>query len=95
MSDPQSEQHYDCMNRFIQLANSLKDEGMPVAVINWAMMTASAHYATYSVAGNTGGLNDSGIEKITDAYRQNLRQVQEVKKAQLQAEGAEIRQKDA
>ena len=79
MSDAQSEQHYNCMNRFIELANTLKDEGVPVAVINWAMMTASAHYATYSVAGNTGGLNDSGIEKITDAYRQNLRQVQEVK----------------
>ena len=95
MSDPQSEQHYKCMNRFIELANSLKDEGVPVAVINWAMMTASAHYSTYSVAGNTGGLNDSGIEKITDAYRQNLRQVQAVKKAQLEAEGAEIKQKDA
>ena len=95
MSDSQSEQHHHCMNRFIQLANSLKDEGVPVAVVNWVMMTASAHYATYSVAGNMGGLNDSGIEKITDAYRQNLRQVQDVKKAQLQAEGAEIRQKDA
>ena len=95
MSDPQSEQHYECMNRFIELANSLKDEGVPVAVINWAMMTASAHYSTYSVAGNAGGLNDSGLEKITDAYRQNLRQVQAVKKAQLEAEGAEIKQKDA
>jgi hypothetical protein len=95
MSDTQSEQHYECMNRFIELANSLKDEGKPVAVINWAMMTASAHYATYSVAGNTGGLNDSGIEKITDAYRQNLRQVQDVKKAQLEAQGATIEQKDA
>ena len=94
MSETQSEQHFDCMNRFIALANTLKDEGVPVAVVNWAMMTASAHYATYSVAGNSGGLNDSGIEKITDAYRQNLRQVQDVKKAQLQSEGAEIRQKE-
>jgi len=94
MSDNQSEQHFTCMNRFIELANTLKDEGIPVAVVNWAMMTASAHYATYSVAGNSGGLNDSGIEKITDAYRQNLRQVQDAKKAQLEAEGAVIEQKD-
>ena len=27
MSDTQSEQHYECMNRFIELANTLKDEG--------------------------------------------------------------------
>ena len=95
MSDEQSNQHYACMNRFIELANELKDEGMPVAVVSWAMMTASAHYSTYSVAGNTGGLNDSGIEKITDAYRQQLKQVQEVKKAEIEARGGVIQQKDA
>lgn len=94
MSDSQSDQHHECMNQFIDLANTMKNGGVPTEVVSWAMMTASAYYVTYSVAGNSGGLNESGIEKITDAYRQNLRQVQEVKKAQVLAQGGEIKQKE-
>ena len=46
------------------------------------MMTASAVYATYSVAGNDGRPQSfSGIDKIASAYRDVLVQVQEARKA--------------
>jgi hypothetical protein len=70
------------MQRFIDLANAMKDEGVPVNVVSWALMTASGIYATYSVAGNSGGLNPSGVEKVADAYKQNLRNIQALRKAQ-------------
>ena len=82
MSDDQAQKHDECMQRFIDLANSMKDEGVPVNVISWGLMTASGIYATYSVAGNSGGLNPSGIEKIADAYKQNLTNIQALRKAE-------------
>lgn len=89
MSDAQREQHDDCMKRFIDLANAMKDEGVPVNMVSWALMTASGVYATYSVAGNAGGLNPSGIEKIADAYKQNLTNIQALKRAQQPSEQGE------
>ena len=74
--------HDECMRRFIDLANEMKNEGAPVDVVSWSLMSASAIYTTYSVAGNEGGLNDSGIDKVADAYRRNLANIQELKKAQ-------------
>ncbi len=68
------------MQRFIDLANGMKDEGVPVTVVSWALMTASGIYATYSVAGNDGGLNPTGVDKVADAYRQNLANIQELRK---------------
>ncbi|MFT7289344.1 MAG: hypothetical protein ACI87W_003474 [Halieaceae bacterium] len=84
MSESQAQQHDECNQRLIELANQMKDEGLPVSVVSWALMTASGIYATYSVAGNAGGLNPSGIDKITDAYRQNLTNIQELKKSQIE-----------
>lgn len=81
MSEDQSNNvHDDCTERFINLANQLKDEGVPVNVVSWALMSASGIYATYSVAGNTGGLNPSGVDKVADAYRQNLANIQELRR---------------
>ena len=82
MSDEQKKMHDECMQRFIDLANAMKDEGVPVKVVSWALMTASGIYATYSVAGNSGGLNPSGVDKVADAYRQNLANIQQLKRAQ-------------
>ena len=82
MSDDQTQQHDDCMQRFIDLANTMKDEGVPVNVVSWSLMTASAIYATYSVTGNSGGLNPSGVDKVVDAYKQNLTNIQALKKAE-------------
>jgi cytochrome b subunit of formate dehydrogenase len=55
------------------------------------MMSASAVYATFVVTGNTGGLTESGVDKVTAAYKQHLQRVQEIRKAQderLRAEAA-------
>jgi hypothetical protein len=93
MSD--QDQQIAVMNRFISLANDIKDEGVPVHVVSWAMMTASAVYATYSVAGNTGGLNPSGVDKVVDSYRDCMNQVQEARKNELKEAGAEIENEQA
>lgn len=88
MNEQQSQQHEACMERFIELANTMKNEGVPVNVVSWALMTASGIYATYSVAGNSGGLTESGVEKVADAYRQNLQNIQKLKKASAAREEA-------
>ena len=80
MAKTKQEHHQDCMNRFIDLANQMKDEGIDTTVVSAGMMSASAVYATFVVSGNTGGLTDSGIEKITAAYKQHLQRVQEMRK---------------
>lgn len=88
MSD--KDQQLDVMNRFITLANDIKDEKVPVHVVSWAMMMASAVYSTYSVAGNSGGLNPSGVDKVVDSFRDCMNQVQDARKRELQEAGAEI-----
>tara|TARA_B100000614_G_C14215045_1_gene355669 strand:+ start:139 stop:405 length:267 start_codon:yes stop_codon:yes gene_type:complete len=85
MAADRHEQHQACMERFIELANTMKNEGIGVDVVSWSLMSASALHAIYSVAGNDGGLTESGIEKIADAYKQNLTKIQELKQRQAQA----------
>ena len=69
-----------CTTRFINLANKLKDDGQDTKLISAAMMAASGVYATYTVAGNSGALAPSGVDKVVDAYRRNLMHIQERKK---------------
>ena len=83
MAKSDAELHHESMNRFIDLANTIKEEGVGTHVISAALMSASAVYATYVSAGNEGGLTDSGTEKIVDAYRHQMQQVQAMKKAEL------------
>lgn len=82
MSDLEKHQH--CTTKFIDLANSLKDEGYDVKLVSAALMSASGIYATFSVAGNEGGLNPTGVDKIVDVYRKSLENIQRVKKANAQ-----------
>jgi hypothetical protein len=77
------EKHQHCTTKFIELANSLKEEGHDVKLVSAALMSASGIYATYSVAGNQGGLNPSGVDKVVDAYRKSLENIQRVKKANV------------
>jgi len=77
------------VQEFIDVANRLKDEGKPVEIINASLMLASGTYATYLAAGNNGYLKESGIRKVSEAYRTNLERVQEIKKAQLDPDGKE------
>lgn len=69
------------INRFIALANDLKNEGQPVNLVITALMTSAGIYATYAAAGNEGHLKDSGIAKVVELFRNNLIQVQNLKKA--------------
>ncbi len=68
--------------RFITLANQMKDEGKPIQMVSASLMSASGIYATYTAAGDEGGLTESGVEKIVAVYKQNLESVQKIKKIQ-------------
>ena len=80
----QQEQHKYCTNKFIELANELKDEKIDPRLVSGALMTASGVYATYIAAGNKGALQQSGVEKIVAMYQRTLEQIQESKKSQMQ-----------
>jgi hypothetical protein len=84
MAVSDAKQHSECVQRFIDLANSMKNENVPTRVVSAALMTASSVYTTYTMAGNNGGLNPSGIDKVTAVYRQSLENVQRAKREDLQ-----------
>lgn len=77
------EQHQACTEKFITLANSMREEGINIQLINAALMAASGVYATYTAGGNEGALEPSGIEKVVAIYRKNLEYIQQRKKADL------------
>lgn len=81
-----AEQHRYCTNKFIELANQLKDENIDTTLISGALMTASGVYATYVAAGNQGALEPSGVDKVVDLYRRTLEHHQEVKRGQLESQ---------
>jgi hypothetical protein len=79
-SAEQAETHRKCIDRFIELSNTMKDEGLEPGVVSHALMSASGVYATYAIAGNAGGLNEAGIDKVTEIYKSSLQNVQRSKK---------------
>lgn len=83
MSESKAQQHDTCMRRFVALANEMRDSGVEANIVSWALMTASGIYSTYSVAGNEGGLTDSGVDRVAEAYKKNLVNIQAAKKAQV------------
>jgi hypothetical protein len=83
------EKHRYCTNKFIELANQLKDEQIDTTLVSGALMTASGIYATFSAAGNDGALEPSGVDRVVEIYRRTLEHHQQVKKAQLKGENAE------
>ncbi len=83
MSDKDS--HNLCTSKFISLANELKDLGHEPKLVSAALMAASGIYATYITAGNSGGLQPSGVDKVVMMYRRNLEHIQERKKAEKEA----------
>jgi len=74
------EDHDHCTHKFIELANELKDQGHDPQLVSAALMAASGIYATYVTAGNTGGLEPSGVEKVVMTYRRSLEHIQQRKK---------------
>ncbi len=84
MSDRES--HDECTRRFIDLANELKNQGHSPQLVSAALMAASGIYATFITAGNSGGLQPSGVDKVVMMYRRNLEYIQERKKAEKEAQ---------
>ena len=80
MSETNPDPLHQVLSRFITLANEIKDEGKEPEMVSAAMMSASAIYATYTVAGNAGGLNESGVDKVVAKYRECLDHIQELKR---------------
>ena len=81
MAISENEIHGECLDRFIDLANTLKDEGIDIKIISHALMSASGTYTTYTLGGNDGGLTESGVEKVANVYKLELERIQQVKKA--------------
>ena len=50
----------------------------------------SKHLIVYSVSGNSGGLKESGVEKVVDAYRDILLRVQNARRQELVDAGATL-----
>jgi len=82
MGDKESHNH--CTHKFIELANELKDKGHDPQLVSAALMAASGIYATYVTAGNAGGLQPSGIDKVVMTYRRSLEHIQQRKKQETE-----------
>ncbi len=80
MSD-NNQVHQDAMNRFIELANQMAEEGIQRNLVGAALLTAAGLYSSYVVSGNDGGLNESGIDKLTAMFKRELERVEEAKQA--------------
>jgi hypothetical protein len=80
MAKSDAEVHLESVNRFIEMANAMKDEGVNINVVSGALMTASGLYASYVAGGNEGGLTESGVEKVSEVYRRELERIQKIKK---------------
>ena len=76
MAKTDDEHYMDTMQRFLELANSIKDEGIEPRLVSAGLMTASATYAVYAIAGNEGRLTPEGTAKLAEAYKQQVEQVQ-------------------
>ena len=85
-----AEQKIECVNRFIELANTMANEAKSPQMVSSGLMTACAVYSTYVVTGNEGALRESGIDKITNLFKEELAQVQQAKIEQAKQEGKEI-----
>ena len=83
----QSTELHETVEKFVNLANELKNQGKPVEFVNAALMLASCTYTTYTMAGNEGYLKEAGVNKITATYRQNLANLQKAKKNQYNPDG--------
>lgn len=81
------EQILSMIDRFVAVANQLKDEGNNTDLVNAAFMLASGNYATFLAAGNEGYLKEDGIRKVAEAYKHNLMLLQDLKKAQYNPDG--------
>ncbi|MEM9253867.1 MAG: DUF3144 domain-containing protein [Pseudomonadota bacterium] len=79
MAENSSETHQQCVERFIELANGMRDEGIDPNMVSHSLMSASGVYTSYVIGGNEGGLTETGIDKVVDVYRQELQRIESIK----------------
>ncbi len=79
MVEKTRQEYNELSDRFILLANEMTAEGKETQMVNAALMSASGIYATYTAAGNDGGLTASGVEQVTSKYKENLESIQRFK----------------
>ena len=79
MATTDNDIHRECMNRFLDLANTMKKEGIDTRIVSAGLMTGSAVYSTYVAAGNDGLLAPKGVDTVTAAYKEQLQMVQTAK----------------
>ena len=72
---------YENMQRFVQLANELIQSGVKPQTVSAAMMTASCVCATQVTLGSKGSLNDTGVNAISELYKNRLQTVQKRRQA--------------
>ena len=78
----------ESLNSFIALANQMTNEGgLNRNIVSTALMRACAVYSTFVVTGNDGALKESGVEKLTKLFSEELIAVQNAKIAQAKQEG--------
>lgn len=79
----------DALNSFIALANRMANEdGIDSKVVSTALIRACAVYSTFVITGNDGALKESGIEKVTKIFSEELVAVQNAKIAQSNNDGS-------
>ena len=89
------EQKIEVVNRFIALANELTSNGdASPPVVSSGLMMACAVFSTYAVTGNDGALRESGVEKLSKLFRDELalvqkRKIEQAKNAGIDVSGAE------
>ena len=79
MTKTENEVIQECLDKFIECANTLKDDGIKPKLVSHAMMCASTVYITYALAGNDGYLADADQDRVVDVYKKELQQIQAIK----------------
>ena len=79
MEAPKTQQ--EAINAFIKLANEMKDNGSSIQFVSTALMRACAVYSTYVITGNQGALKQSGVDKLSEIFAQELDVIQKAKQA--------------
>lgn len=80
MEAPKTQQ--EAINAFIKLANEMKDSGSSIQFVSTALMRACAVYSTYVITGNQGALKQSGVDKLSEIFAQELDVIQKAKQSE-------------
>jgi hypothetical protein len=75
------------VERFVRLANEMKNESKGLTTIIAALVSAAATYGSCVAAGNEGYLKPSGVDKLVDANRRHALRVQDLKRESIQRSG--------